>query len=242
MLLSDFMDRLPEKSRDPADQPAKKARVRDQHWEAAIQQCPWLAKLEVTKEGHFVKGGAAGSSAPLRDEAPVGDIVDEADIDEPGPAVEVIDEDTWLEHLADVDKARAVVAAAPGAVLDDFKTRVLQSEANVARFGQRHDAVQGYAANSLSVDFCVRRGVHKSKRLHLRHGPAACGVVARFWCARMQYFFNIELVALEGHRRVFTADDCDAFEEPREVAALLVVDSSAEVATVIREIRQLFVP
>ena len=121
-------------------------------------------------------------------------------------------------------------------------TKILHSEANVARFGQRHDAVQGYAANVLSVDFCVRRGQHKSKRLHLKHGPVACGVVARLWCVRMQYFFHTELVSLEGHRRAFTAADCDAFEEPTEVAALLARDPAAEVVEVIREIRLLFQP
>ena len=117
----------------------------------------------------------------------------------------------------------------------------MQSEANVARFGQRHDAVQGYAANVLSVDFCVRRGQHKSKRLHLKHGPVACGVVARLWCVRMQYFFHLELISLEGHRRVFTAADCDAFEEPTEVAPLLAGAPEAEVVSTISEIRRPFV-
>ena len=239
MPFAEFMDQLPEKSFDPADQPAKKQRVRDQHWEAAILQCPWLAKLE---EGRLAKRKAPESGDPVVNDEPGVEIAADAVIGAAEAAVDVIDEDTWLEQLAEVDKSRAVLAAAPGAVLDDFKTRVLQTEANIARSGQRADAMQGYASNALSVDFCVRRGQHKSKRLHLKHGPAACGVVARFWCVRMQCFFHIELVSLEGHRRAFTAADCDAFEEPTEVAALLARDPAAEVVEVIREIRLLFQP
>ena len=67
--------------------------------------------------------------------------------------LEIFDEDDLLEQFAEVDKARAVVAAAPGAFLHDFKTRLLPADATVERFGQRHDAVQGYAANALSVNY-----------------------------------------------------------------------------------------
>ena len=58
----------------------------------------------------------------------------------------------------------------------------------------------------------------------------------------MQYFFNFELESIEGHSRVFTAADGDAFEEPTEVAALLAGAPDAEVVNTIQEVRRLFVP
>ena len=77
--------------------------------------------------------------------------------------------------------------------------------------------------------------------MHLKHGHAACGVAARFWCSRMQFYFNVELESLEGSRHVFTAPDDDAFVEATEVAALLAAAPSAEVVNTIQEIRRLFV-
>ena len=50
----------------------------------------------------------------------------------------------------------------------------------------------------------------------------------------MQYFFNFELESIEGHSRVFTAADGDAFEEPTEVAALLAGAPDAEVVNAIQ--------
>ena len=237
------MNRLPEKSRDPDDRPIKKRRQRDEHWEEAIAQCPWLAKLEHTKLGRKVQRGAASGPTERGGHASVdeGDAAAE-DSDSAASEVSVVDEDTFLDQLAEVDKARALIATEEGAHLEDFKTRVLQQAANVDRIGQRYDAVQGYACNQCSVDVCIRRGQQKTKRLHWKHGPATCGVVTRFWCHRMQYFYNVELTSLEGHRRIFDATDRAAYEEPTEVEALLARGPDADVVKAIREIRHMLMP
>ena len=55
-------------------------------------------------------------------------------------------------------------------------------------------------------------------------------------------FYNVELISLEWHRRIFDAADRAAYGEPTEVEALLAMGVDADVVKAIREIRHMFMP
>eukprot|EP00974_Lingulodinium_polyedra_P084351 8166743-Lingulodinium_polyedra.AAC.1 len=102
------------------------------------------------------------------------------------------DVDSCKVHTA-LEAARAALAAETHESWDDFRVGVLGGEDLQARKGIPYDAIIGIARNDDATDWCKRRKVPYSFRAnYTTYGASACGVLARFWCHKMQYYLNIE--------------------------------------------------
>ena len=136
----------------------------------------------------------------------------------------------------------ALAAAAPDMSLHDFKTGVLGGKWTAKHKGVPFDAIQGSARGVLAQSFCRRRNVQLSARFDVSaYGQVACNVLARAWCHRMQYYYNLELTDALGEGKVFTQADVDAYLAPTEFVQL--VESrphSAQLAKRIVQITALF--
>ena len=73
------------------------------------------------------------------------------------------------------------------------------------------------------------------------HGPLAPGILARSWCQKMQYFFNVELASPYGPDTVFTEEHHAGFQESSELVALCArPDLQPRTMSRVNEIRGLF--
>ena len=90
----------------------------------------------------------------------------------------------------------------------------------MARQGIPFDAVAGVPRNDRAKEFARRRGVGWTFRAnYATYKPdKLCGVLVRFWVAKMQFYFNLEQLDPLGKDLVFTNDHHAMFLEPSEVS------------------------
>ena len=136
------------------------AQRRDVHWEKSLDEFPWLAPLDSSEAWVNTSGG------PKRKRTSASS--DDMDDNEEDVIATVVDEETEFAAIKAVERARSALAAGDVSSHEDFKPRVLQQCSNLARLGQRHDAIQGYASSLLVIDLCDRRGVHNSMRFPIQ--------------------------------------------------------------------------
>eukprot|EP00969_Alexandrium_andersonii_P094537 4176715-Alexandrium_andersonii.AAC.1 len=121
-----------------------------------------------------------------------------------------------------LDEAKAALAKATTQSHDDFKAIVLGGPAHMAQHGKAYHSVCGVTRGGLAKDFCKRRGVQYTFRCsYALYGDAACGILARAWCHKMQHYFNLELASSEGEDLVFTSEHRNTYSEPTELQKLL---------------------
>ena len=211
--LSDYVyGALEERGAKP---PTTREKVKDDKYEELLMSFPWLEHLDA-KEGY---GGGAKKTDPSSSTLP----------EEDAGAGE--GEDDLVTWMAKLDEARAALAEAPAPSTDDFRTTVLGG----------HDAIQGIARTAIAKDFCRRRGIQGcAVRYNLAaYGDVACGILARAWCNRMQYYFNIEVLSFDGAATIFSEADHAAYAEPSEFVRLLEGDVRPALMARVRQIRAL---
>ena len=114
--------------------------------------------------------------------------------------------------------ARERVAADPGQQLD-FKITLLGGKWTKENRDVSFDAVKGAPRqNSSAEDFSVAYGLGKSARFEIAlYGLNVALVLARTWCSKLQYYFDIFEASGEVLYR-FKDDDHRAWREPAEFA------------------------
>lgn len=161
------------------------------------------------------------------------------------------DEEAGKKPLSDAElsdvwktlaKARAHLASLPGATSECFNTRVLGGGWTAENVGCAYDAIQGYARNQQGVQFLQRRGLQKSMRFNTRSfGPATCGVLARAWIHKSQFFLDVEVLNPEYEGLPFPGGLADTYLEPSDLSAL-ADGAPAELQAAIRGIRNFLAP
>ena len=137
-----------------------------------------------------------------------------------------------MARWADLELARSALASAPMASTNDFRTRVLSE----------NDATQGTASGAAALSFCRRRGIQSGQiRFNInRYGSDTCGILARAWCHKMQWYYNVELLSPEGEATVFSPDHHSAYLEPTEFQHLVAHDTRPFLVERVTQIRNLF--
>ena len=131
------------------------------------------------------------------------------------------EEEVVLGALADLEKARALVAEEGGLVEPDFVTRVRGRTRPTETEAAGSHALQAMARTDLGRSFCERRGLPSTfKCTLLTHGERHAGMFCRAWCHCMQHFFDAELTSVECEALVFTREVVDAYQEPTELREL----------------------
>ena len=174
-----------------------------------IDAYPWLADLD-DREGfsEHIPSESCGSASSGHGDRAREDVV--------------LDEDAVEQAMRELDEVRAGLAAhEPRESEADFKTSVSGGQWLLAERGLACDAIQGSARGALANDFCARRGVQKSIRFDLAaYGHEACGIMARAWCHKMQFYLNAELGGRAEENLPFEANVHDAYAEPTEFVRL----------------------
>ena len=200
-----LLNELPEPEARRAAAPRKDNRGRTKaerdHHEELVRNFPWLQHLDMDY-GYTADEPADSDAARERAAGILGTIA----------VVDLPEEEAMAMAYAALEKARAALGDAEGSNTDDFGTRVLSW----------NDATAGYCKNALAKDFCKARGEQQGMRFNFgAHGDRACGIMARYWAHKMQYYFNLDLVsggAVGG--LVYTAEHHDAYDPPREAREL----------------------
>jgi len=184
------------------------------HYEALVRDMPWLQHLEHKRpllrdlDSSLVADPESVSTTDIDDSA----------------AVPEIDDETLLQGLADLEKARSAAVqdnAEMGA--DDFVSRVRGGASTATGIGQGVDAMQGHTTNQLVKARAVRRGLQVTfKASFSEHGVAASKVLVRSWCHRMQFFFDLELRSDEGANLEYNETHVSSYLESSELQALEV--------------------
>lgn len=163
---------------------ASSAQQRDAHMERMWDLYPWLrdvgSKLQVP-----------AASAPSSH----ADVVVE---DESESHVEMSEHEVELGMRALEDARSALQAVVISS--DDFKTRVVGRSSLLEQKGNALQAIVGEQATPKAREFCQRRHVQQSVSFSPEKfgGPDACGLLARAWCHKMQYFLNQEQLHAAG--------------------------------------------
>ena len=159
----------------------------------------------------------------------------------PLPTKELADEQIEVA-MKSLDDSRAELAAHAGSTQEDFGTRALGS----ARWAMIHrgvacDAVQGFARNALAKDFLVSRDLKETRRFDVSaYGFTECGVLARAWASRAQYFLNAWYVQPELSGRPFPPHVVGGYEEPSEFTTL-ATHAAGRTRTSVQNVRNMFV-
>jgi len=196
-----------------------------------VQEFPWLADLDKSEGFALAEGAAdAGASSSLTASEPEHHAVG--------------DEEELTRAMRELDQKRAELASQGQVDSDgDFKVGVLGGAWTLAAKGKVADAIQGVASSVLARDFCTARQIQKSIRFDIEaYGPEICGILARAWCHRMQYFLNAELRDPVVVGRKFGREIVADYEEPSEMAKLAAdpESSSGKLDKRIRQVRSFF--
>jgi hypothetical protein len=223
-----FLSELPEPPRPEA---GARQRGRPESGDAKdelVKKHPWLAVLDA-KEGFDAHGGPGSSAAEGSQEGIAMDAPD--------------DEADLLSAMRELDLARDALAGSSTDAYDDFKTAVLGGAWLLHTHGIPFDAVQGAARGAFAKDFCARRGVQLAIRFSYNsYGAELCGVMARAWCHKMQFFLNLERRTPAGAAVVITRDHHDEYSEPTEFTRAVLESDCHLVAGRAAQIRGLLQP
>ena len=107
--------------------------------------------------------------------------------------------------------------------------------------GVAADAFSASARGEMAIALCRKRSMNRSARFELSlYGEANAAILARSWCCKMQYIFNM----CHMHKddlHVFTAAEKAAWPEPSDLAgAARELAGSNRALTRIAQIRELF--
>ena len=101
-----------------------------------------------------------------------------------------------LRAWAELDLARALVSAGDEERGDrDFVVKVRHSTEK-ALAGEGPDALQAQTRTELARDWCNRHKLQTTfKATFSRYGFDTSNILARAWCHRMQYFWDMEMAS-----------------------------------------------
>ena len=120
-----------------------------------------------------------------------------------------------------LEVARSALGTAEALDGADFKTRVLGGPWLMKTKGIPFDAVQGFASGESAKEFCTRRAVQKTVRFDYSvYGDENCGILARAWCHRMQFAWELELSGVVALTAAFAEEHWGACEEPSEFSRI----------------------
>lgn len=203
--LQRFLDDLPEAMR-PNASGAERASSEGKTQESLIQELPWLSKIWTKIDR---------SEEPPRTEP------DEAPAAGKGAADPDMDDDEVEAIYEELERRRRELAADHPSG-EDFGTTLLGGRWTLRERGDSADVVQGRGRNALAKEFCARRGVPQTARFEIaQYTEANAAILARAWCHRMQYFYDLEVVS-GGAAYSFAPEDCRAYVEPTELSRLCV--------------------
>ena len=224
MPLQFILDGLP--NAEPAEGKAAKQRKLDHHIEELILEFPWLKELD-GKEGF--------SDVGLKEAAGLGGFTGKK---LPEPAE--MDDELLFGAVNQLEKAKAHLAAAPGARHNDFGTKIRGGPSQLLKTGEMVHAAQAVARNPAAISFCARRGVNQTFKSTFSKGIAAGEVLVRGWARKMQHFFNLEFMEPEGEALVFVKKHHDDYQESDEFLELAENTDLPHVKARIAQIRALF--
>ena len=147
-----------------------------------------------------------------------------------------------MELEGDLEAIRAAIQADQATRTKDFKVVPVVSTQDQAATGQAVLAIQGIACGDMAERFCKQQHVHKSSFYKISvYGEANCGILARAWIHKMQYFMDIARVRGLGSN--FTEAESHGYQAPQEVLVIdheLAVEADRRLASRLRHIQQLF--
>ena len=120
--------------------------------------------------------------------------------------------------LSSLELRRAEYAAAGHDTHTDFK--VIIQKNNEQRATNAVQYYKGIACNDFARDWCRLHGLQQSQEFTVgKYEEQACGILARSFCHRMQFFFD--LVYVHDNTYVPNSADKAAYVEPTELGTLL---------------------
>ena len=225
--LRSYIDRFPVETMRDGPPSAKKPRTKvNDSLDEVLKAHPWLNSsiAKVNKAAGVMKSSVPAEPATSSDSSG-----------------EEEDDDSSLEKLfAKLEAARPEVELRKTMHDGDFVVVVLAGVATLVRDGPSY---QGVARGGLAEDWCRRRGLRLSASFLMDlYTPAGAASLARAWCHRMQFFFNLYVSGGLDVRHAFTAEQMEAYEEPTELAALMAdpVLQGEGLTRRIAQIRKLF--
>jgi hypothetical protein len=220
----EFVDRLPELTRNVGDGDAQaKPRSKKQ---TLLEQFPWLRDYE-KKLDFFASSDKTKKPRARADDDSGSDGASELCDDEVDAALDAL-------HLARAE----LLAETADADCADFRPHVLGGKWTAQFLHKPFDAISGMARNGEAEAFSERRIGQKTMRFSVTYGTKECGILARAYCHRLQYFYDVENL-FDGHLHVFTNEQRAAYVESAEFLGLAAVTKSAAVLGRISQVRRM---
>ena len=173
---------------------------------------PWLASDTKAKASKSFGGAASSSSGVPADEDVLADAV----------AVETLDDDGLEALYAELEKKREEWAVHTSEDVADamFKVTVLKGKWTFEKTGMAYDAVRAFASAPVR-EWCRKYSLQDAKRWNvLLYGEAETFTIAKAWCSKMAYLYNIWM-SQGSEDYEFTAAEVDAWPVPKEYSDLL---------------------
>ena len=194
--LETFLARLPAPPRatPPAGPPEKKQKLEDTSAEKEWERRRW-------------KSGSSRSSLALP-------VCEESSSD--------MDDDITLdpEIAEELARFRASWAEAQEGRSNDFQVTVLGGSWTARHKGVVADAFSGSARGDTANAWCRCRGLPRSARYEIAlYGEEHAAALARVWCAKMQYLFNVCLER-EDDRHALSPAEVAAWPEPSDLGRI----------------------
>ena len=102
------------------------------------------------------------------------------------------------------------------------------------------DSIKTYAQRGEPYEWCKRYSLSVAASLSFnKFGDRAASSLALYWCQRMQYFYNLYLVAGQGDYQ-FTAEDRNQAPKPDAQLFGTLFDAKGVVATRLSELEGVF--
>ena len=182
--------------------------VKDEAYEAILQQMPWLQHLDAVDsfvanaEKKKMASKASGSVDKMEEEF-------------------TVNEEEILDALAKVDKARMLEGGvAAEASTSDFVAKECHGESNLKKGKEYHDAVQGHPAHEAADDWARKRKLQTTYKMTFSlHTEGPSRIVVRAWVHKMQWMYD-KAMAAEGADFAFTEAVMAEYNEPAELARL----------------------
>lgn len=194
-----------------------------------IHLFPWIEKALDTSEG-YVTPSAPAKVSSRHDKAPSDDEDEE----------EALPEDVVDRELKQLLLTRMALASHKDARQDEFGTRPLGGRGTIMKTGYGHDAIQGYARTQSAQDWCVSRGLQQSMRFNNRElGNDSCGILARAFSHKMQYYMNADLGDSSLRGQPFPASLLADYVAPSEFEALKLTPT-ARLLVEVQKVENLF--
>ena len=128
---------------------------------------------------------------------------------------------TAEEAMAELEALRARWACDEHRAPSDFKVRVRGGAYTAARMGVAADASRGEAANQEAEAFCVAAGLPRSATFNfLRYTEEHARDLARAWCHRLQWWFDLWMERGGEGPPLFAPEDAAQYQAPQWVADL----------------------